>query len=134
MWPYASRCAIELLNHTLELCPSSSSQDFRQRVCSLFQASPSSDFLALLVLIIAVFALPSFFNFVYLTLIVFDGLFPNMAFVVKYSALISLLLLRLARMAIVFDKFMETYLGSPVHGDSWRRMIRSAQVEYGYSE
>jgi hypothetical protein len=54
-------------------------------------------------------------NFVYLTLIVSDGLFPDMAFVIKYSALVPCLLLRLVRMAIVFDKLIERHLWSPVY-------------------
>jgi hypothetical protein len=52
---------------------------------------------------------------VYITLIVYDGLFPDITLVIEYSALIPLLLLRLARMAIVFDKISERLLGSPVH-------------------
>jgi hypothetical protein len=52
---------------------------------------------------------------VYITLTVSDGPFPGIALVIEYSALIPLLLLRLARIAIVFDKIPERVLGSPVH-------------------
>jgi hypothetical protein len=39
---------------------------------------------------------------VYITLTVSNGPFPSIALVIEYSALIPLLLLRLARIAIVF--------------------------------
>jgi hypothetical protein len=48
-------------------------------------------------------------------LTVSDSVFPDMAFVIEYSALIPLLLLRLAEMAIVFDKFPERLIRSLGH-------------------
>ena len=52
---------------------------------------------------------------VYITLIVSGGLFPDTALIIEYSALIPLLLLRLTKMAIVFDKISERLFGSLVH-------------------
>jgi hypothetical protein len=63
-------------------------------------------------------------NFVYITLIVSDDLFPDMALVIEYSAFISLMLLRLARMAIVFDETSERLIGSPVGRHIWRLIVR----------
>jgi hypothetical protein len=47
-----------------------------------------------------------------------------MALVIEYFALIPLLLLRLARMAIVFDKISERLIRSPVHRHISRLTIR----------
>jgi hypothetical protein len=48
----------------------------------------------------------------YIALIISNSLFLNTALVIKYSALIPLLLLCLRRMLIVFNKNLERLLGS----------------------
>jgi hypothetical protein len=59
----------------------------------------------------------------YIALIISDSLFLDTALVIKYSALIPLLLLRLRRMPIVFDENLERLLGSPVHRHIWRLLV-----------
>jgi hypothetical protein len=44
-----------------------------------------------------------------------NGLFPDMALVIEYSAFTSPPLLQQARMAIFFDEISERLIGSPVH-------------------
>ena len=52
-------------------------------------------------------------NVMYITLIISDGLFPDIVPGIEHSALMPLMLLRLARMAIFFDKISERLVGSP---------------------
>lgn len=57
-------------------------------------------------------------------LIVSDGLFPDMISVIEHSALMPLNVLRLARIATIFDKISERLIGSPVHRHIWRLILR----------
>jgi hypothetical protein len=59
----------------------------------------------------------------YIALIISGGLFLDTALVIKYSALIPLLLLRLRRILIVFDENSERLLSSPVHRHIWRLLV-----------